>query len=101
LRQAGHDVAEVVGPDPGDSELLTRAVREERVLITLDKHFLQLIFHRSLPHHRLIRLPDVPPAQRIDLLDRILLAHTEDLESGSVIAVRGDRIRLSRGPQET
>jgi predicted nuclease of predicted toxin-antitoxin system len=95
LRQTGHDVAEVVGPDPGDSELLARAVQEERVLITLDKHFLQLIFHRSSAHHGLIRLPDVPPAQRIDLLDRILSAHAAELQAGAVIAVRGERIRLS------
>ncbi|HVR97350.1 MAG TPA: DUF5615 family PIN-like protein [Thermoanaerobaculia bacterium] len=60
LREAGYDVAEVVGPDPGDLELLRRAAEEERVVVTLDKHFLQLVFHHAHAHRGLIRLPDVP-----------------------------------------
>lgn len=84
-----------MGPDPGDLELLERAGRENRILITLDKHFLQLIFHRSQAHSGLIRLPDVPVAQRILLLERILSSHAGDLARGAVIAVRGERIRVS------
>jgi predicted nuclease of predicted toxin-antitoxin system len=95
LREKGHDVAEVVGPDPGDLELLERAVREGRILITLDKHFLQLIFHRSQPHSGLIRLPDVPAAERMLLLDRILGTHADDLDRGAIVSVRGERIRVS------
>jgi predicted nuclease of predicted toxin-antitoxin system len=100
LRDGGHDVAEVVGPDPGDAELLERAAREGRILITLDKHFLQLIFHRSRRHRGLIRLPDVPAPQRLVLLERILDTHAADLERGAVVAVRGARLRVSRPPDE-
>jgi predicted nuclease of predicted toxin-antitoxin system len=84
-----------VGPDPGDLELLDRAAQEKRILITLDKHFLQLIFHRSQAHYGLVRLPDVPADQRILLLERILSTHAVELSHGAVIAVRGDRIRVS------
>jgi predicted nuclease of predicted toxin-antitoxin system len=95
LRGQGYEVAEVVGPDPGDQELLDQANREERILITLDKHFLQLIFHRSRPHRGMVRLPDVPAAERISLLERVLATHAEDLARGAVISVRGERIRVS------
>jgi predicted nuclease of predicted toxin-antitoxin system len=95
LRERGHDVVEVVGPDPGDLELLERAAQEGRVLVTLDKHFLQLISQRSQPYSGLIRLPDLPAAERILLLERILRAHGEDLDRGAIVSVRGERIRLS------
>jgi hypothetical protein len=74
---------------------LKRAAQEERILVTLDKHFLQLIFHRSQPHCGLIRLPDLPAAERILLLERILRTHGEDLARSAIVSVRGDRIRLS------
>jgi len=96
LRESGHDVAELVGPDPGDSEILDQAAREGRILITLDKHFSQLVYHHTRAHCGLIRLPDVPATRRIQLLARILEAHGEDLSQGAVIAVRGDRIRTSQ-----
>jgi predicted nuclease of predicted toxin-antitoxin system len=95
LREKGYDVAEVVGPDPGDLEILERAGQENRILITLDKHFVQLLFRRSQAYPGLIRLPDVPAAHRILLLERILSSHSEDLSRGAVIAVRGERIRVS------
>jgi len=95
LRDSGHDVAEVIGPDPGDSELLAQAAREDRVLVTLDRHFLQLIFHQARAHRGLVRLPDLPVVQRIALLQRILDLHAADLSRGAVIAVRGSRILVS------
>lgn len=95
LREEGHDVAKVEGPDPGDAALLARAAGEGRVLITLDRHFLQLIFHRSHKHAGLVRLPDVPAGSRIALLMQILTEHHDDLEGGAVVSVRGDKIRVS------
>jgi predicted nuclease of predicted toxin-antitoxin system len=95
LREEGHDVAEVVGPDPGDLALLERAAQEGRILVTLDKHFLQLIFHHSRAHSGLIRLPDLPASERILLMERILHTYSEDLRRGAVVAARGERIRVS------
>ena len=46
LRAAGHDVvwAGDWQEDPGDHEILGRAHREERILVTLDKDFGELVF---------------------------------------------------------
>ena len=48
----GHNALEALalGPDPGDKALLALAEAENRVLITLDKDFSELIFlHRVVP----------------------------------------------------
>lgn len=47
-------------PDPGDEELLARATRENRVLVTMDKDFGQHVFVKGAPHCGIVRLPDVP-----------------------------------------
>ena len=50
LRQQGHDVAWVLEDAPGspDPEVLLRAQRDDRVLVTFDKDFGELAFHRGL-----------------------------------------------------
>jgi len=101
LRQDGHDVLEAreLGPDPGDQALLARAAREERVLVTLDKHFGQHIFLAEREHSGLVRLPDVPAAERVTLMRQVLKAHVEDLAASRVVTIRGSRIRVSDPPR--
>jgi predicted nuclease of predicted toxin-antitoxin system len=98
LRQAGHDVVEVRErhPDPGDQAVLAWAVAEERIVVTIDTDFGELIFAYSLPHCGLVRLPDVPADQRIALMGRVLTAYSDDLETKSIVTIRGQRIRISK-----
>lgn len=51
LRQEGHDVAWIrtLAPGSRDEEVLARANAEHRVLVTFDKDFGELVFHRRLP----------------------------------------------------
>jgi predicted nuclease of predicted toxin-antitoxin system len=102
LRADGHDVVDVRewGADPGDRQILMRAVEENRILVTMDKDFGLLVFARGERHRGLVRLPDVPAARRIGLLRDVLTRHAADLEAGAVITVRGERIRVSRPPHE-
>ena len=101
LRSLGHDVLESreLGDDPGDRALLARAEVEARMLVTLDIDFAELIHVRNAPHAGLVRLPDVPVEQRVDLMVKVLERHREALETRAVITVRGDRIRISRPPR--
>lgn len=51
LRQRGHDVAWIRIDAPGcsDAEILGRAQREERIVVTFDKDFGELAFRFGLP----------------------------------------------------
>ena len=98
LRSQGHDVVESRerGPDPGDHIFLQWAASESRILVTIDTDFGQLVFVERMPHSGLIRLPDVPSNQRIQIVEELLSRFSEELEAGSIITVRGGKIRISR-----
>jgi predicted nuclease of predicted toxin-antitoxin system len=51
LRNQGHDVTWIRTDAPGiaDAEVLNRAQRDERILLTFDKDFGELAFHSHLP----------------------------------------------------
>ena len=67
LIAAGHDVAWVRTDAPGmkDEAVLAWAVREGRILLTFDKDFGELAWHRELPANSgviLFRLPLATPS---------------------------------------
>ena len=101
LRINGHNVVEAreLGPDPGDRALLEIAESEARILVTIDTDFGELIHLYDVPHAGLVRLPDVPAAQRIALMSELLDRHRDALEARSIVTVRGGRVRISRPPQ--
>jgi predicted nuclease of predicted toxin-antitoxin system len=51
LRAAGHDVAAVIEDSPGakDHEVLARAAREERIILTFDRDYGELIYRLKHP----------------------------------------------------
>lgn len=51
MRDAGHDVAAVIQESPGttDREVLSRAHQENRVLLTFDRDYGELIYRLGLP----------------------------------------------------
>ena len=63
LESEGFDVEWITRLDPRmpDEEILRRAYRGNRVLITIDKDFGDLIFNKKLPHKGVIRLEDAKP----------------------------------------
>ena len=52
LRQKGYDVRSILEDTPGieDTQVLEKAVKERRVVATLDKDFGELVFHHSKQH---------------------------------------------------
>lgn len=66
LRKAGHDVLAVTEKSPGgeDTEVLQFAVEEQRILITEDKDFGQLVFAQSRPSGGVIFLRYPSSARR-------------------------------------
>jgi predicted nuclease of predicted toxin-antitoxin system len=51
MRQAGYDMASIVEESPGidDTLVLSRAVNEERIILTFDRDYGELIYRLSLP----------------------------------------------------
>jgi len=97
LRVLGHDVVEArePSPDPGDDALLAWAAAERRVLVTMDKDFGELVYRQSAPHAGLIRLPHVPSAKRVALIEQVLADYSPGQIEGAVVTVRGTRVRIS------
>ena len=51
LRDSGLDIASITEDSPGikDTEVLARAVQEDRIILTFDRDYGELIFRRFLP----------------------------------------------------
>ena len=101
LRDNGHGVIDAynLGPDPGDRALLEQANTENRILITVDKDFGELIYLYRIPHAGLIRLPDVRMSSRIALTEDLIRRYSQSLEERAIITVIGGRVRISRPPE--
>ncbi|GBC95218.1 hypothetical protein HRbin16_01005 [bacterium HR16] len=98
LRSQGHDVLEVRDIDPrmADASIIDMGYRENRVIITLDKDFGELSVRMGMPHHGIVRLPDVTVPLRKSLLQKVLDAHAGDLEKGAIVMVSTNRVRVRR-----
>jgi predicted nuclease of predicted toxin-antitoxin system len=96
LRSAGHEVvwAGKWREDPGDEEILDRAHREGRVLVTLDKEFGELAIVHGTPHSEIIRLVNLSAQQQASACLRVINLHGEELKSGAIITVEPHRIRI-------
>jgi predicted nuclease of predicted toxin-antitoxin system len=100
LKSQKHDVFEsrTLGADPGDKELLEMAVRQGRILVTIDNDFAQLVYVDRALHCGIVRLPDVPAHRRIQLMETVLREHATALQSQAIITVRGERVRIAKPP---
>jgi predicted nuclease of predicted toxin-antitoxin system len=87
-----------LGPDPGDRELLEIASEQGRTLITIDTDFGQIVHLDRVAHSGIVRLPDVPSERRITLMEALLREHSQDLDTGAIITIRGERVRVSKSP---
>src|SRR5581483_4125303 len=91
LKEGGHDVAAIAIDYPAslaDREVLALATAEQRILITNDQDFGDLIFKGHPPHAGVIyfRVPlDSSATQKIRWLEELFTAHHENLGKFIVI----------------
>lgn len=97
LEQAGHDVVFVGDIMPGiaNGKVLTKAERANRILITDDKDFGELLFRLKKPSKGIVflRTDTTSPEKRFELLDDILKKY--EIE-GKFIIVKEGRIRIRK-----
>jgi predicted nuclease of predicted toxin-antitoxin system len=99
LRQAGHDAVhlrEIGRQSAPDSEVLARAIEEDRIVISSDMDFGDLIATRELmrPSVILFRRVERRTNSRLALLLKNLAAIRVDLERGSIVILESSRIRI-------
>ena len=97
LRAVGHDVAWIRTDAPGssDPDVLARAVKEGRILLTFDKDFGELAWRSSLPTGCgivLFRMPISAQSKTVALLTDILTGRTD--WAGYFAVVEPGRIRM-------
>jgi predicted nuclease of predicted toxin-antitoxin system len=93
---AGHDAiwAGHWQENPGDDEILARAARETRILVTLDKDFGELAVVRRLPHAGIVRLVGFRAPDHGTKIIAAVERYRSDLEHGAIITVEPGRVRV-------
>jgi len=98
LRQQNHDVISVFDEIRGadDKEVIKIASEQNRILITNDKDFGELVFREKKPHKGviLLRLEDERVANKIAVLKNLLKKYENSL-SGHFIVVTETTVRIT------
>lgn len=99
LRKNSHDVVSAIEefPSEADIALLKKAFRQNRVLITSDKDFGELIYKQRLPHKGviLLRLVDETNKNKIRVLSNLFRKYTDELK-GNFVVVTDALIRIRK-----
>jgi predicted nuclease of predicted toxin-antitoxin system len=98
LRELGHDVTAIAHDYPhalSDHEVLMIARSEQRILLTSDRDFGELIIREHLPHAGVIylRFPPATFTLKTQRLAQVLVSHREQLDQFLVIDPAGARVR--------
>ncbi len=97
LRGQQHDVYSIADQDRGldDDVILQRSVAEDRIVITVDKDFGDLVFRDALVHKGviLLRPENKSPARLIALLETLLRDHAHELP-GRFVVVTDAGVRM-------
>ena len=96
VRAAGHDVSSVRdwGGDPGDEAILRRSVEENRILVTLDKDFGNLVFALGHSHRGIVRLVGIRACEHGRTMIEVLKRFGSELQKSALIVVETDRVRI-------
>ena len=101
LTDTGQDVLSVAESDPlaSDEALLALAIQEQRVLVTEDKDFGELVFVRRLPHPCIVRFVDMRVADKVAAMRDLIDHHAGSMRDGTLIVVTQSRVRIRPGLQ--
>jgi predicted nuclease of predicted toxin-antitoxin system len=99
LRAQGHDVFSVFEQARGisDDVVIAKAYDEERILVTVDKDFGEMIYRRRARHRGivLLRLDDERSTMKIVVLERLLNQYADRIPN-QFIVVSEDQIRFAK-----
>lgn len=98
LARMGHDIVRVSAKDPrlSDDDILAWAVRENRVIVTTDKDFEEMVWRESKSHCGILRLENVPRDERKVLLEEAFKRYHQDLEDGAIVIAQKKKFRVRK-----
>ena len=96
LSDLGHDVLSARDgyASASDQALLDLAYREDRVLVTEDKDFGELVFSLRLPHPCIVRLDGLTAEEEAAAVQNLIERHGAAMQQGAIIVVTGNRVRI-------
>jgi len=99
LRQKGFDVSFVAQDSPGisDKQILKKAFKQKRILITADKDFGDLVFYSRESHKGviLLRLKNQASRAKINALGKLLKYHQKKIAKNFMV-VSENKVRIRR-----
>jgi predicted nuclease of predicted toxin-antitoxin system len=103
LRKLGYDAVhtrEIGEHRTADADLISLALSSERYIATMDKDFPAIVATRYLkaPSIILIRLKDPDEFEICEVIHRVCATCAENLQSGSIVTVEADSIRIRTLP---
>ncbi len=96
LNERGHDVLSASDSDPlaTDETLLALAHSEQRVLITEDKDYGELVFVRRLQHPCIVRFVDMQVSEKVSAMLELIEHNADAMREGTMIVVTPRRVRF-------
>jgi predicted nuclease of predicted toxin-antitoxin system len=99
LMEEGHDTKAVRDIDPRmeDEEIVRVAVEENRMIVTMDKDFGELVYHSSMRHCGviLLRLEDAPGAEKLQVVKHIIKNYSSQIKD-SFCVFQNNRLRIKK-----
>ena len=98
LAAMGHDVLSAIEVDPraSDERLLELALQDDRVLVTEDKDFGELIFAQNRPHRPVVRVVELSIDDQVRAIGELLEQHSEELSGQVIVTITRGRVRIRR-----
>jgi|WetSurMetagenome_2_1015567.scaffolds.fasta_scaffold163866_2 predicted nuclease of predicted toxin-antitoxin system len=97
LRQLGHDSVSVIEYMKGasDEEIMQRAAKENRIIITNDKYFGRIAGFYKLPGMILLRLKDESIENKVKVVSSIIESYSKMIP-GNIVVISEKKIRVQR-----
>jgi predicted nuclease of predicted toxin-antitoxin system len=90
----GHDVVSALAIDPSASD--EHLLQEDRVLLTEDKDFGELVFVQARPHGPLLRVVELSVDEQVGAVGELLEQHLHELTGPVIVTVTRGRVRIRR-----
>jgi predicted nuclease of predicted toxin-antitoxin system len=87
-----------IDPKASDQVLMAAALQDDRILVTADKDFGEIVFVRRLPHGPIIRVAELAVDEQVDAFTELLDHHAAELIGAVIVTLSNGRMRIRQGP---